>query len=390
MNWKKIAYYAAAIILVLIIIFFIFKSVNKETFNVDAVVLKSVIKTGETTGNSIKISSLKEQEIAISSKIDGLDVSFSESNFLLKKGEEKSIEVSFKEKQASSGVYTGKIVISSTYEEKEIPVILEVQSKKMLYAINLQTAPEYREIKKGTSFSTNIKIFNLIDTKKHSIKLNYLIRNFNGNTIFDEKDSIVIGSDITTTKTFSLPEKTNTGDYAFIVIAESDNSTSTSSYMFSIIQGRIFQTDLNWNIILPVFIIILLLGIMALVVFVIRDRNKLFEELAKQHDDELKELEKKIEEQKKFYLKHAKTTVEKKVIVKRFRKIKKTAVKKIKTKHREQKKEFARLRKQKKKSEMQKKLEEWKKQGYEISELMGEKITKKEKLKKWKKQGYRI
>ena len=86
-----------------------------------------------------------------------------------------------------------------------------------------------------------------------------------------------------------------------------------------------------------------------------------------------------------------KKPTERKKIKKEFRRIEKKVKKKIREKQKKQKIEFRKLKKEKKTDLMKRKLELWKKQGFDVEALFSE--TEKTKnptsgIKKLKKQGY--
>ncbi len=370
---------------------FYFKN-ETSNFKVDAILLKSVIKQGEVVSNNLKINNLKhEQNFEI--YVEGLKdlVFLSEDNFRLKRDETKEIKITFNDKSLKEpGVYAGLLVIKTDLTKKEIPIILEIQSKELLFATNLDVSPEYKKVEPGEKFSMGIRIFNLKDKKTRTIGITYIIKNFNSETILSETENIVVGSETLITKTIILPKNIALKNYALGVIAEYDNSVSTSSYLFNI-GKKSSTTVLNANH-FAIIILIFLFAIIILVFYMIHERDKLFIELKKQHTEEIKSVFENVNIQKKIELSKVKKPKDKKKVIKQFGRIKKEIIKKVKEKHKKQKLEFEKLKKHKKKNVLKRKLEQWKKQGYNVNELL--KITKqkeksiKDKIKEWKKQGF--
>lgn len=393
LNKKNIISISVIILIILVLCFILFKS--EDGFDVNTILLKSVTKQGEGVSNNLKITNTKnvEQSFQISIKnLEGL-VFLSENSFKLAPGDVKDLKIVFRDETLvySPGVYVGAFVIKTDSGEKEIPIILEIQSKEVLFATNLDVSPEYKEIKPGGKTSVGVKAFNLRDTKMHTIEMTYMIKNFDGETIVSESESLVVGTEVLVTKTITLPKDIALGNYAFAVIAKYGDSVSTSSYLFSVVKKKILPSfGVNF---FAIVIFIFLFGIIGLVYYMIHDRNKLFLDLRKQQLSELRFQIDKIKEQRKLSLAKAKTVPEKKRVVKKFKSVKKKVVKKIKRKHKKQKIEFKRLRKQKRKDKMKQKLNHWKREGFNVDELLVKiaKPTKKQmkkQIQKWKKGGF--
>lgn len=395
MKDKKIIL-VSLIVLILIFGSFIYFKQEREvlSFKIDTILLKSVIKQGETVSNSLKINNLNHEQ-NFNVYIKGLEdlVSLSENNFKLKQYETKEITVTFKDESLKEpGVYVGTLIIEAGSDKKEIPVILEIQTKELLFATNLDVGPEYKRIKPGDKFSIGIKLFNLKDTETHTIGITYLVRNLNSEIIVAETENIVVGTESLITKTIVLPENIALGNYVFAVTAKYDDSVSTSSYLFSVAKEKInMGLDMNY---VATIILIFLFGILILVFYMIHERDKLFLELKKQHTKEIQTCFENIEEQKKKAISKVKKPKEKEKIIKRFDKIHKEVVRNITKKHKRQKTEFQKLKKQNKEDEIKKRLKQWKRQGFNVSELPIKTTTKpskkemKDTLKEWKKQGF--
>jgi len=321
--------------------------------------------------------------------------SISEREFILGAGESKILEINF-EAENQPGVYVGSILVSSLKEELKIPVILEVETKEVLFDSNINIPLEYGEAYTGGSLTVENKIFNLENLGVKVVDITYTVEDFEGKTIFSEKENIAVENQILTTKRVSIPENIKTGDYVLYVVAEYDNSVGTSSYFFKITeeQGALgsmnfFDSFGSW-----IFVIVLFAVVIFFIVFT-RQRDNLFLELEKQHKTEMKE---EIERINKERIKISRLKDERrKKEMKKLMEKKKKRLKVIKIIYKDRVKTFKKLKKQKKKSEMEEKLEQWKKQGYNINEFLVKTGGKKQSLKdiggeikSYKKQGYKL
>ena len=210
-------------------------------------------------------------------EIKGLEdlVFLEENNFSLMKGDSKNIEIVFKDEKLKylPGVYVLPLTVK-TDKEKEIPVILEIQSKEILFAANLEVSSEYKEISPGDELSVSIKLFNLNDTKSHEVETSYFVKNIDNENIVSENEKIIIGTEIITTKSIVLPKNIKKGSYVFAVVSKFGNSISTSSYLFSIGKKSIFSNVDSMTLVFSIAVLAFLFGIVFLVFYLLKERDK--------------------------------------------------------------------------------------------------------------------
>lgn len=393
---KKIIFLISFLILIGIssIGFFYFKG-QDDFIDVNSILIKSSIKQGESITQEFKIMNKFDKEQTFHVSIQGEEslISLSENQFNLNPGEKKMIIVEFNDLNLSHepGVYVGNIVITSNGFERKLPFILEIQTTSFIFATNLEVAPNYNEISPGEKSVTEIRFFNLQDSKSYPVEMQYLIKDFNENSIFSEQENIVVSSNSKISKTFLIPENTMEGNYVFIATTKYNGFSSSSSYFFSV-KKEPFNLFDNSNFLI-FLIFIFLIGIILLVFYMFYERNKLFVKLKNQHKSELKRNLDVINSCKKD-LNKIKDIKNRKKKIENLNKKKKIILENLKQKHKQQNKEFKNLNKKGKKQEIEKKLESWKNQGYKISELQKSTgLSKKDlerKFKSWKNQGYKF
>lgn len=396
-KWKLTA--VLFLIIILIAGALIYSNYSKKStekgFKADTIILKSVIKQGEVISNNFKITNLKEkQNFKISIRDLKSFVSLSEDEFELDKDESKNIEVGFKGYSYPPDVYVGSLVIEADSRKEIIPVILEIQSKEVSFAANLNIPASSKQITPGEQVIIGVKIFNLLDTKPHTVKLSYSIKNLEGENIFLESENVVVTTENQLIKNILIPENINLGDYAFTLTIGFEDSLSTSSYLFSVVEKESVFSNLGGSGVTIIFAVIVLgfvLGIVILFIYMMKERDRLFMQLKKQQTNELRSALEKIKQRKQAVVVIAKPA-EKKKIERKFKEARKKAVKKIKEKHRVQRVVFKQLKKKKRTSEMKKKIDEWKKQGFNVDEFLIKtgKIKTGMNINKLKKAGYDI
>lgn len=398
MNKKKIIIISVIVIAVIILSILCYSYIQSlQGFKINSVFVKSVIKQGESSTNNVVITSYLNENF--NAKLEGLDsiASLSEENFKAVKGQAKELTITFSSEDeiVKPGVYIGTLTVTAAKKQKKIPVILEVQSQDVLFAVNIDHSPDSKEVVKGEKVTTSVRLFNLYDTKTHEVEVHYAVKGLDNYDILSEKEIIVVGTELVTVKTITMPKDIALGYYVLTATTRFNDSIGTSSYLFSVVQNK-NRPAAGFNInTFALVILVFLLLVVVLVIYTIRERNRQLMQLEKRHAEELKLIVTQLEERKKLSLSRARSAKEKKNIIKVFKKIKRKAITNVRQKQRVQSAEIARLKKLNKKSEMRQKLKQWKKEGFNVNELLvkisAPKTTDKamrEQLEKWKKEGY--
>ncbi|MBT3985673.1 hypothetical protein HOD38_02795 [archaeon] len=376
------------IIIVALVAYFL--SNGDETFTVDNLLIKSAIKESERTTQVVTVTSIIGSEYTLN--LQGLEgvAGLDQYAFALSQGDTKELTLTFDASAYGPGIYIGYLEITTETQTETIPIILEVHSRDVFFATNLEISSHYKEIAPGDSFSPSIRVYNLKDTEQHTLEMNYIIKDLDSNSIYSEVENLIIGTDSTVSKIIYLPEELPEEDYVFIVTTESDTSYSTSTYYFTVTKEakQFFSGIESFTFIFATAIVILLFAIVVLMFHTLKDRNELFRQLDQLQRAQLSGTIRKIEKKEKTILSKAKTKKTKEKILKEY----KTLIKKekgiIKRKQKKQKEEFKKLGS---KDDMKKKLSQWKNQGFNLNifkKVKKNKNSKKDKLKKWKKQGY--
>ncbi|MEK6897747.1 MAG: hypothetical protein AABX28_00130 [Nanoarchaeota archaeon] len=352
----------------------------ENSFSINQVFMKSVMKQGENLETAFKITNTGD-EMEFSIEVAGMEkiVSVTENNFALKKDESKEIKLLFNSSGSEPGIYAGSLKINKGIEKEEIPIILELQTEQTLFAVNLDVSPEHKEIEKNGETSTGINLINLMDKRTHDVEIDYFILDINGKVVASEQSQINIGTKSAITKNIPLPENIEEGKYIFAVVIKSELTVSTSSYLFSVVKKKI-KIPFDISEFLPAIIIVLLFAIMIVIFYIVYERNRLFSELRRQHKSELEFYSKGIEEHKKASLAKAKTLKEKEEIIEEFRDAKEKILQGIKKEQSNQRRELKKLKKEKNDKAIKGKLDEWRRDIYPKA-LKSAEISQKLKLK---------
>jgi len=368
---------------------------NPETFDVDTVFLKFLIKSNGSYEGQIKVTNTREKSQDFSLSLFNLQdfISLNETNFKMNGGEQKNVGIHVSNINARDyGIYTGMLEISQDHTKKNIPIILEIESEDVLFDSNIQMATD--NILANKKLTPEIKIFDLGRIGTSSITAEYFVKDFNGNTIISESENIVVKDQVVVSKAFNLPENLANGDYTLGVVLKYKNSIGTASVFFSNkSEKNNFFGFLDSNFYIALIFILVIFLLLLFLFFSLYSRDKLLRELKDQYKQAIENQEKYLGEKEKANEKALKTPEEKELNKKLFAKVREKRKEEIKKIHETRLKKLKELKKTNAKDKMNKQISEWKKQGYNTNIL--EKTFKapeakdiQKQISEWKKQGY--
>jgi len=386
------------VLLFLFVVSFVYASLGLE---VSSLLLKVSLNKGESVAKSFTITS-KEGDAYSLNVVSVPGASLSGDNFILSKGEKKTVDVIFNSTDLEPGIYVGSIDITSPKETLSLPVILEIESRDVFFDVNLDIPPAYTEILPGGRLIAQIKVFDLTSgggtsegvdgVGTSSVDIEYNIFDLRGNLLSSESERLVVDKQAQVTKTFGFPEELSGGDYVVGVAVKYGSSVGVSSQMFTIEEKEVTNApslkffDLNSAIVL-VLILVFTFSVVFLFIYIIRDRDKLIADLKRYHYRELKMQREMLERQVRFLKSQGVYG----------RDVKREVSRKIEALKREQKKRVMELKELKRRGdigEMRKKIREWERKGYDVDglkyKLKGLSVKDmKSLMRKWKKEGYK-
>lgn len=391
---KKYLLVVFSILFIVITFFFIFNS-KQDSFSVKTFLLKSNVPFGGEFSHKVNIENKENVAREFNVYIDGLNnmVSLSENNFIIGPKEEKEITIYFKDTKSEVAIYSGELIVSNKFMNKDIPIIITVEDESDVLSIIHEELQGYSGVYPGGKLGLNIRVYDLNDLPVPTVESKFYVQNLKGDLLWSTEQDLIVGG--SKTEVINIPKNWPKGDYLFVTVADYKGIKSVSSYIFSLSE-KSYNFLQNFNAKLLILIgLIFFLGFLILFFYLMKSRDEFLKAFRKQQKEELannfgviKCARKEIKESKII-------PVQKKKKLKKLKKVEKRIVEKIKKKQKAQRKEFKNLRKKKKKkSEIQGKFDEWKKQGYKMQETSEEmKFSKQEmknKLKLLKEQGYKF
>jgi len=211
-------------------------------FEVDQILIKVLVREDEYIGKELRVMNVGGEDQTITVEAIGISdiVNVLDKEFTIKPGQTKIVRVNFSSFdkargiEQTPGVYIGKILAKTDSYQKEVPVIAEIESKNVLFDMNLNPVARDRRVVQGSSTTFEIRVFNLQSIDSFNIDMDFFVKDINGNTIISERESVVVKTQASFFKTLRIPEKLKTGNYVFVAQASLGNSIGTASYLFEI------------------------------------------------------------------------------------------------------------------------------------------------------------
>jgi len=268
---------------------------TKEIFKVDKELFKVNIKQEEKFETSFTIKNIDTQghNFTIEAPLENY-LNLSEKEFYLEQNQTKEILLTFySTKYTKPGVYPGEIKIISAGITKKIPVILEIETEKVLFDVTLDIPSEYKEIYAGQDLLLQITIFDLGKVGTKNVNVTCIIKNINGEEIFSEAEIVEVKNQLSFSKTIKLSKNLKIGEYVAIVQVEYAKSVGTSSDIFHLIEKKNFFSIIKKYFVLLLLILIILITI---IVSIIKHERKKLKTTTEFYAEKINRFSKKLKE----------------------------------------------------------------------------------------------
>jgi len=236
----------------------------KKEFSIDKEKIKISLKQGEVKKQQITIKNIGNYKLNINLESLKLQdfLKINETNFELEVGKSKTINLNFlAKKDTIPNLYTGKLIIKDNEIKKEIPIAIEIESKKALFDVKLKIPDKFLYILPGEDLLTNINILNMQEIGKVDVTLEYIIKNEQGETITSEQETRAVETELSFIKTLKIPKDAKYGTYMLYIKVLYDDKIASASSWFKI-NKKPFFSQKNIISIIIIFIIVVLLIIL--------------------------------------------------------------------------------------------------------------------------------
>ncbi len=247
-----------------------------EVIDVDHELVKVLLTEGEIGTQEFRVMNVGQdsEDIVLSSNLGNL-LSFSESSFTLDSGQTKVLDLSFNSIVEGSGVeyqvgvYSGYISVKASDNNIQVPVAVDIESEEVLFDNSFELTNDNFDA--GDEFNLPIRVFNLVSQDATNVLLEYFVIDANGGIVFSGEETVLVDTQLSTTKTISLSNNLNDGEYVLGVSVTYGDSTGVSSSVITIgteeeVSSNIFEGD-NFFMILSGILLVFFLFFVSVLVY---------------------------------------------------------------------------------------------------------------------------
>jgi hypothetical protein len=246
---------------------------RRNKFEIDKEKIKISLKQGETSYEEfiIKNTGSSTFSFEISAFEIGEFIKISEEEFSLKPNEEKIIGLDFIARENSiPDLYIGKLIIKGGNLEKEIPIIIEIESKESLFDVKMEILRQFRYVNPGEEAIAQIEIYNLGDIDRVDVVMEYLIKDEStGEILIHEQDTIAVETQTILIKNLYIPEDTKEGPYIFYARANYEGKVASASAGFEVGERPL---PFGRTMFILTITIIILIGVVIYLIFIRKKR----------------------------------------------------------------------------------------------------------------------
>jgi hypothetical protein len=238
-----------------------------SSFEVSDTKIKSVVKEYSIRKDSINITNTGQTSliIEVSHNLPNIII-LDRKLYVIKPGQTET--VFFDITGSSPGIWGGKLFFKTNNIQKVVPIIIEVETTKVLFDAKIDITSDYENIYEGEDLTTQITLFNVGKPKKIDVTIIYLIKDFEGNKIHEESETFAVDSQKSFTKVFKT-KNLAPGSYIAGINLLYEGEVATSSSTFNILsrspkieEKSFFEKNKHYIIItIIIFILIMLIVI---------------------------------------------------------------------------------------------------------------------------------
>ena len=244
------------------------KEEQEKGFSVSPSSVKTKIVLGGSSEQTLTIRNTGDAALTVSLSVEGVkDYLFLSDNILtLNPGEAADVTLNFIGKKV--GGFTGRILARADEIEKEIPVIIESITEKVLFDAKLDIPAAYAVVSPGGTLRSQITLLNIGAPEKVDVIATYLIKDLRGNIIYQETETFAVEKQASFVKSFKIPKGLEEGSYVAIMEVRYADSFAVSSQLFEVkekksiveqIAARNTASTMAMALVLIAFVIIMLL-----------------------------------------------------------------------------------------------------------------------------------
>ena len=209
-------------------------SVPQLSFSLDKDSFEKTIILNRIAFETIQITNDKKTPQQFTLGIETIEdiIAIDETTFSILAGETKEVELKIVSPK-ETGIYAGKLIIKGEGKTKVVNIIINVKTDKSLFDITLTVPKSMKVMNPGNNFTAQIDLIQMGIREKIDVTLNYVIKDFDGNTYLQESETIAVLEQKSIQKEF-YTENILVGDYVFGVELIYPDGVAVASSQFKV------------------------------------------------------------------------------------------------------------------------------------------------------------
>ena len=228
---------------------------KKINFDISPESYKKIVALNIIEFGRINITNLENSNETFNIKVENIKdiLSFDKTNVTINPEKTKILEFRIAPPE-KTGIYAGKIIVTSGGTKKEILVVINVKTEKSLFDIVLTIPQTMETINVGENLKAQINLLQAGIKEKMDVTLKYIIKDFSGKTYLTESETVAVFDQKSILKEFHT-ENMPSGNYVLGIELIYPNGVAVASSQFKIKkQLRIEKKE--WVFIILIFVLV--------------------------------------------------------------------------------------------------------------------------------------
>jgi len=212
---------------------------------VDKDVVKIAGRQGDLSKRFLKITNTGDVPLPIQVDLSDLQgfILFpggvSVQNINLDAGKSQTIELNFHlDKDLEVGPYFKQVIVKSGSIEKAVRFYIEVEFAEPIFDIDVEIPYEYQKVLAGNEVVAEVVLYNLKGFGRVDVEVEYQIRDFKGNIIVDEHETLAVETKTNFVRRLRLPSYVRAGSYVFYATVKYIGYIGSSSDLFEVVESK--------------------------------------------------------------------------------------------------------------------------------------------------------
>lgn len=179
--------------------------------------------------------------------------------FSLSPFQKQNIELTFfADESMKPDAYLRRILIKSGTTSKELPVIVEIISRDIIFDVSLKIPESHKTILPGVNIPADIKITRVQGGELADLLLELSVRDFNGNIISNKSGYVSKKDDFSFREELPIPLSASAGKYVFIAKVTHKGKTAVASDTFDVVLEK--KKDYTIYLLAAALLMLMILG----------------------------------------------------------------------------------------------------------------------------------